>query len=142
MTALNASPSPSPRRLYPRHVRMAFGGDPAHPFDLGVLLAVDGTTVTLGLLTDEAVYRFVVPEPERLAAVLGRRDLCRLDGRPLVLVNRHYQALGIAVGPPVPPDQLSVCYGVCRIEDGAAVEIPGNDGQPSWHVFALDEGAA
>jgi len=130
---------PPSRRLHPGQVRMAFGGDPAHRAEPAVLLGLEGGTATVGLLRDGTVHRFELSEPGRAADVLARPDLCRLDDQALLLVNARYGALGVAVGPPVPPDHLEVAYGVCRIEGGAAVEVPGDDGQPSWHVFAVRE---
>jgi hypothetical protein len=100
---------------------------------------MDGPVVELASLRDGAVRRFEIGEPERLSAVLLRPDLCRLDDHTLVLFNRHHRALAVAVGPPLPPDHLVVGYAVSRLEGGAAVEIPGADGQPSWHTFVVRE---
>jgi len=139
MPTSNEPAPPVPRRAHPTQVRLAFGGDPDQPAAPAVLLARQDGVATLGILRDHVVRRFRVGEVARLAAVLARPDLCRLGGRPLVLVNPRYRVMAIAVGPPVPPDHVEINYGVSRLEDGAAVEMPGVDGQPSWHVFGVEE---
>ena len=132
-------PAGSPRPPHPTQLRLAFGGDPEHPASPAVLLGAEDGVVSLGFLVEGAVRRFRVDDAARLGAVLARADLCLFQGRPLVLANPHHRALAVAVGPAEAPGQVEVNYGVSRLEGGAAVEIPGEGGQPSWHTFGAAE---
>lgn len=85
---------------------------------------------------------FVVARPARLESVLTRDDMTLLNDAPLVLVGERYGVLGIATGPPDPPRQLAVTFGVTRLEDGETVEMPGSGGQPSFQLLRRALGLA
>jgi hypothetical protein len=123
-------------RLVHQRVRAAFGADPDHPARPATIVNADRGVVDLRFL-DGTSMAVSVLETERLAEVLGRGDLCRLHGDPLVLVNTDHAVLGVATGPPHPPASLEVLW-VSRLDDGTVVEVPGGDDtQPSWQTFAL-----
>lgn len=125
-----------PGGLHHIQVKLAFLTDQEHRARPAALTAVDGDTVTISYL-DGAAETVVVNEPERLADVLARDDLCRIQGHPLLLVNTHYRVLGIATGLATPPSKLEVLI-VSRLENGSVVElVNGDDTQPAWQTFAL-----
>jgi len=122
------------RPLHPIVVRRAFGADPVHPAVPGFITSAEGPDVAIALVTDEQVA-LTIDDPA-FADATSRPDLCRDDQqRPLVLVNRHHNLIGLACGPATPPKRLAVNYGVQRLEDGIVVAIPGFDDQPGWLVF-------
>ena len=62
--------------------------------------------------------------------------MCRLDGRPLVLVNTRYRVLAIATGPATPPQRLGVSLAFV-IEDESVTEmLPAGYDQPNMHTLA------
>lgn len=123
-------------RLGHQQVRAAFGADPDRPAVPGTIAGVDGDEVEVRHV-DGRVERVTVDDPDRLGDVLGRDDLCRLDGRPLVLTNVDLGVLGVATGPPTPPPRLEVLW-VSSLEDGEVVELlSGGADQPAWQVLAL-----
>jgi hypothetical protein len=47
--------------------------------------------------------------------------------------------IALGFGPVELPDKIWIPAGVVRLENGSAVEIPGDgDGQPSWLLFEAD----
>ncbi len=77
-----------------------------------------------------------------VSEALERADLTRYHGESLVLVSRLHRLLGIAIGPPEPPELLQVMATVVRLGPNGAVEILGDDGQPSWLLFEIEKGAS
>jgi hypothetical protein len=125
----------STNRIHPTQVRLAFLEDAEHARPAR-LTGVDGDAVSVHYL-DDTTGSVTVADPERLADVLDRDDLCRLDGQPLLLVNTAYRVLAVATGPAAPPSRLAVLI-VCRLEDGSVVELLSEaDDQPAWQTFAL-----
>ncbi len=117
-------------------VRLAFGADEEHPAQPAVLLNVDGNTLRVGHF-DGTTGELWVESSAALDTVLARTDLCRLRGRPLLMVNVYHGVLGVATGPVEAPRRLEVLR-VCRLEDGAAVEVLApSDDQPSWQLLPL-----
>ena len=52
------------------------------------------------------------------------------------MVNVQRRLIALAFGPTTLPEQIRMPASVVRLEDGNAVEIPGDgDGQPSWLLF-------
>ena len=133
---------PAAGKIHPTQVRKAFGEDHEHPASLATFFSIDADTATLNLLDGTEVTVTVI-EPDQFGASLKRRDVCRLNGSPLLLVNEWYRVIGVAVGPTGPPDRLEVHWGVSYVEDGSVVEIPSPDDalQPAWRVFALGPAA-
>ena len=124
-------------RLHHIQVKLAFMADPDHRARPGQLLGTKGATVTFSYIDDGTIDTITVVDAGRLGEVLGRDDLCRLDGSPLVLVNTHYRVMGIATGPPTPPPHVEVLI-VSRLENGSVVElINDSDTQPAWQVLAM-----
>ena len=126
-----------PGRLHHIQVKLAFLADREHRARPAALIRFDGAEVELEYLNGEPAT-VTVTEPERLALVLGRDDLCRYRGFPLLLVNTHHRVIGVATGPAAPPSKLEVMI-VCRLDDdGSVVELPSSDDtQPAWQTFAL-----
>ncbi len=131
-------------RPHPIQVRLAFGGDREHAPQLAEIESCEANGVVLRGILDSVARRFTVADPARLQRVLEREDVCRWQGRgALALVNPRYRVLAIAVGPSVLPRRLEVNYGVARLEDGAAVEMPSHSpDQPSWYVLSAEETAS
>jgi hypothetical protein len=118
-------------------VQRAFLSDKEHRASPAVVVEHGGHTLLQ--LLDGTQLTVDVVDDDRLTEVLARDDLCRLQGLPLAMVNRHYDALLIATGPPTPPSALQVLI-VGILEDGLDVELPSDDPeQPGWQVFALVE---
>ncbi|MFZ4519588.1 MAG: hypothetical protein ACOYOP_14455 [Microthrixaceae bacterium] len=125
-----------PGGLHHLQVKLALGFDEEHPARPATLVDADGGAVELRYL-DGTAGTVTVADPERLAAVLARDDLCRLHDRPLLLVNTHHRVLALATGPATPPSRLEVLW-VSRIEDGTVVELLTDDpAQPTWQTFAV-----
>jgi hypothetical protein len=117
-------------------VRLAFLADQEHRARPAALVAVDGPTIEVQYL-DGTTGSLVVDDAARLATILDRDDLCRIQDHPLLLTNAHYGVLGLATGPAVPPSKLEVLV-VSRLEDGCVVELlNGDDSQPAWQILAL-----
>lgn len=87
---------------------------------------------------DGATTTVKVADAARLAATLERTDLCRLDGRPFVLLSTPHGVLAVATGLSEPPQRLVVTL-VSRLEDGAVVELVGDGEQPAWQLFAVTD---
>lgn len=125
-----------PDQVHHRQAKLAFLDDPAHPASPALLVSLDGDTVELQHLGGRP-GSVRVHHPDRLAEVLTRADLCRVQGHPLLLVNEHHGVLAVATGPATPPSQLAVLL-VSRLDDGGVVElVAADDSQPSWQTFAL-----
>ncbi len=125
-----------PDQVHHRQAKLAFLDDPDHPARPALLVSVDGDTVELRHLGGGA-GSVRVHHLDRLAEVLARPDLCRVQGHPLALVNEHHRVLAVATGPAGPPPRLAVLL-VSRLEDGGVVELLAEDEtQPAWQVFAL-----
>ena len=81
---------------------------------------------------DGTVERWEAADAERLAAIVGRGDLTRRHGRPLVVGNAAKDLLGFAAGPPVAPDDVHI-FVVLHMTDlmlaAAAVD------QPEWWLI-------
>ena len=92
-----------------------------------------------GLEGDE--FEVGVVDPVAVASALARDDLSRVREHALVLVNRRFRLIAIAIGPATPPNRLEVLANVVRLGPNGAVEIPGADGQPSWLLFETEDGA-
>jgi len=123
-------------QVHPIQVKLAFLTDngQARP---ARLTSVDGDLVELHQL-DGTTTSVRVHDAVRLAHVLGRDDLCRLRGLPLVMVNQQHRVLAVATGPATPPSKLAVLI-VSRLgDDGGVVELlSSSDDQPAWQTFAL-----
>jgi len=133
-------PVPSRDQIQPIHpiaARLAFGKDPDHPAIPGTIIGADADGIVVALRNGTWVG--VASDDPRLSVAFQREDLCRYKGRELVvLVSSHYGLIGLAVGPAEPPRRLAVNYGIVRLENGGAVEIPGESPQPSWLLFRCD----
>lgn len=130
------SDTPPPGRLYIPQVRRAFGPEGDQPARPATLLDTNGANVRVRYLdgTEETIQ---VLDPGRLEQLLDGDDLCRLDGRPLVLVSTRYRVLAVATGPATPPPQLKVSL-VFVFENESVTEIlPAEDDQPSLQTFAI-----
>jgi hypothetical protein len=127
-------PDDVPTAVHPLQAHKAFGPDGgAYP---ARLLVFDGGII-LERVPDEKTEAVVVARPDQLREALDRADVTMLRGAPLALFSERFRVLAIATGPPVPPGQLRVLWGVARFEGGEAVELPAHDaGQPSWQLFA------
>jgi hypothetical protein len=120
----------------PTQARLAFGPDGSTPAQPATLTSVTDSRMEIRYL-DGTVGVVTAADRDRLVQILGRDDLCRLRGNPLLLVNTRYRLVGIATGPPTPPSSLVVTL-VSRIEDGAAVELMSDDdSQPAWQLVDL-----
>ena len=135
--------SPTPRflttrpdQVHPTQARLAFltEREQARP---ALIRSVQDDRLELVCL-DRSECTVRVHQADRLAEVLDRDDLCRLQGHPLTLVNLPRRVLAVATGPAAPPRQLEVLV-VCELDDeGGVVELlSGSDDQPSWQTFAL-----
>lgn len=128
------------RPIHPIEARRAFGADRDHPAIPGRVVGLEGDRTAVALVTGTWVT-VTVDDPRYLAA-LQRKDLTHYRGRELVvLLNAHYGLVGLAVGPSEVPCRLAVRYSVTRLENGSAVEIPGDGPQPGWLLFrcAVDQ---
>lgn len=136
MTDTPETPAARPTGVHHTQVRLAFLADQEHQAQPAVLLAVDGSAIEVQYL-DGTRGTLVVEDAARLATILDRDDLCRIQDHPLVLTNAHYGVLGLATGPAVPPSKLEVLV-VSRLEDGCVVELlNSDDSQPAWQIIAL-----
>lgn len=120
-----------------RQVTTAFDIGPDRPGQLGVITEVDPsgriTVERLGQLDPVSV---TADDPAALLATLERADLCRYRDRPLVVVSASTGVLGIATGPAEAPSPLAINR-IVEWENGRAVAVPGDEGQPSWQLHAL-----
>ena len=125
------------RPIHPIEARLAFGGDRDHAAIPGRIVGIDGDAGVVALANGWWVT--VAIEDPRYFAALQRTDLTRYQGRELVvLVNPHYRLVGLAFGPADVPRRLAVRFGVQRLEDGSAVELPGDGEQPGWLLFRCE----
>lgn len=123
--------------LHHLQVKLAFLADLDHRARPALLVSSTGADLTVRYIDDETTETVTVTESARLAAIGARDDLCRIGGRPLLLVNTHYRVVGVATGPAAPPARLEVLV-VSRLEDGAVVElVNGSETQPAWQLLAL-----
>jgi hypothetical protein len=138
-----------PRRLQPRQVTQALGGDrdqPATParllrfelqFNYRDAAAPQHSWLLVGYLGDaDAEVELSTDDPRRLAEVLRRDDLTYLDGAVLLLVNEHHGVMGVATGPPVATGRLYAPT-VTSLDGGAVVEALGGADNIAWQVFAI-----
>jgi hypothetical protein len=128
-------PSKRPTSIHWIQARLAFesGGDACQCR----LISVVGGTVLVERLPAASTTALVIALPHRLAALLGRDDLTLFRGTPFGLVSELYGVLGIATGPREIADELCICSGVSRLENGETVEIPAvDDAQPSLQLLA------
>ncbi len=81
---------------------------------------------------DGTVERWEAADAERLAAIVGRSDLTRRQGRPLVVGNAAKSLLGFAAGPPVVPAEahILVALDMSRLVLAAAAAD-----QPEWWLI-------
>ena len=128
------------RYIAQRRVLESFG---PHATDAFLALVIDANDISTGLrvatLTGEEID-LTIADPAAVAAALERDDLSLVRGNPLLLVNRRYRLIAIAVGPPQPPNQLEVAASIVKLGPAGAVEIPGAEGQPSWLLFEIEGG--
>ena len=133
--------APSPRahpRTHVHHGQVSRAFRPEAGAYLARITAAEGAAALVERVPEGGVAEVVVALPVAFAAALARDDLTRLHGDPLALVSPGYGVLGVATGPALPPDRLSIVF-VSRLEEGHAVEIPASGpGQPSWQLFAFE----
>lgn len=97
------------------------------------LVGVDGVRLDLARIGDGAAGTLWVRDGERLAAILGRDDVSRHGGHPVVMANPAKHILGIAVGPEAMPAQIRLLPGVFDLEHHV---LPGAEpGQPDWWLL-------
>jgi hypothetical protein len=126
-----------PGGLHHLQVKLAFLADPDHRARPAALITSTGPDMAVRYIDDGTTETITVNQPDRLAAIVARDDLCRIGGLPLLLVNTHYRVLGVATGPVAPPPHLEVLV-VSHLEHGAVVElVNGSDTQPAWQLLAL-----
>ncbi len=82
---------------------------------------------------DGTVERWEAADAERLAAIVGRSDLTRRQGRPLVVGNADKGLLGFAAGPPVAPDEVHILV-VLDMSHLVLAAAAGDD-QPEWWLI-------
>lgn len=135
------SPTPrfltaSPDQVHPIQARLAFLTEREHAQPVLIRSVEEDRLELLYLDRSERAVR--VHQADRLATVLERDDLCRLQGLPLAMVNLSRRVLAVATGPATPPRRIEVLV-VCELDDeGGVVELlSGSDDQPSWQTFAL-----
>lgn len=136
MSDENIVAGPPPERLHWIQVKLAFGPEGREPARPATLLGVDGAEVRVRYL-DGAEETVAVVEPERLALLLGTEDLCRLHGRPLLLVNTCYRVLGVATGPADPPGELKVSLAFAFDNNTVTRVLPAGEDQPTFQTLAL-----
>ncbi len=127
---------PPPGRLHWIQVKLAFGNEGKEPARPARLLEVDGTAIRVAYLdgTEEALE---VVEPDRLADLLTRDDVCRLRDKPLLLVSTCYRVLGFATGPSTAPAQLRASLAFAFENSSVTMTLPAGDDQPTLHTLAL-----
>ena len=92
----------------------------------------DPAWVALTSLLGGDPERWDVSDGARLRAVLSRTDLTLHEGKPFAALNAAYGTMAIAVGPDVPPRQLSIS-GVFHMRDAVLERL--SEGQPEWWLF-------
>ena len=124
-------------KIVPRHVQCAFG-DEATSVERLIVVSSDGYRVTLRTVDGKARVA-TVTDGDAFATALDRRDLTKVRDHPFLMVNARRRLIALAVGPMELPAKMRILANVVRLEDGSAVEIPGDgDGQPSWLLFEAD----
>ncbi len=81
---------------------------------------------------DGTVERWEAADAERLAAIVGRSDLTRRQGRPLVVGNADKRLLGFAAGPTVAADEVQILVGLHMSCLGLAAAAAD---QPEWWLI-------
>ena len=132
----NTSSGPPPERLHWIQVKLAFGNEGKVQARPAALLEVDGAHVDIHYLggPDETVE---VVEPDRLAELLTRDDVCRLNDEPLLLVNTYYRVFGLATGPATAPAQLKASLAFAFGNSSVTMTLPAGEDQPTLHTLAL-----
>jgi hypothetical protein len=129
-------PADLPKNVHHIQARKAFG--PRSDAYLARLRSATNEKVTVERTTDGSAKMLVTASPDRLAAILGREDVTRVGGNPLVLVSEARHLMAIATGPSDAPARIAICSNVSRLENGQAVEIPSpDDTQPSWQLVPV-----
>lgn len=132
----NTHSGPPPERLHWIQVKLAFGNEGRERARPATLVEVDDAQVTIRHL-DGSEETVEVVEPDRLAKLLNRDDVCRLSGQPLLLVNTYYGVLGVASGPPTAPPQLKASLAFAFENSSVTMTLPAGDDQPTLHTLAL-----
>ncbi len=132
----NTPAGPPPERLHWIQVKLAFGNEGREQARPATLVEVDDAHVAIRYVggSDETVE---VVEPARLAELLARDDVCRLDGQPLLLVNTYYRVFGLATGPSTAPPQLKASLAFAFENESVTMTLPAGDDQPTFHTLAL-----
>ncbi len=81
---------------------------------------------------DGTVERWEAADAERLAAIVGRSDLTRRQGRPLVVGNADKGLLGFAAGPPITPDEVQI---LVVLDMSHLVLAAAAADQPEWWLI-------
>ena len=113
--------------------RRAFGQDLDHQAILGTIKKIAANNLFVAVVGG-GWLEVTIDDPGFVRA-LDRDDLCRYKHKLVVLLNPHYGLIGLAAGTSKPPHRLEVPFGVCRLENGSAVEIVAEAPQPSWLLF-------
>ncbi len=131
-----ASSGPPPERLHWIQVKLAFGNEGKVQARPATLVELDEAHVDIRYIggSEETVQ---VVEPERLAELLTRDDVCRLDGQPLLLVNTYYRVFGLATGPTTAPAQLKASLAFAFGNSSVTMTLPAGEDQPTLHTLAL-----
>jgi hypothetical protein len=125
-----------PTRSYiaPLRVRCAFGEEAATVEPMIVVNTHEGMATLRTMVGEDRIA--TLSDATAFAAALDRPDLTKIREHPFLLVNVRRQLIALAFGPAQVPNELRVLAHVVRLEDGSAVEIPGDDDtEPSWLLF-------
>jgi hypothetical protein len=127
---------PPPERLHWIQVKLAFGNEGREPARPAALVEVDHAHVAVRYL-DGSEETVEVVEPDRLADLLARDDVCRIDGQPLLLISPCYRVFGLATGPSAAPPQLKASLAFAFENSSVTRTLPAGDDQPTLHTLAL-----
>ena len=132
----NTGSGPPPERLHWIQVKLAFGNEGREQARPATLLEVDGAHVDIHYLggPEETVE---VVEPDRLAELLTRDDVCSLNDEPLLLVNTYYRVFGLATGPATAPAQLKASLAFAFENSSVTMTLPAGEDQPTLYTLAL-----